>query len=157
MLKRISDLTPIIINKVGTEGKRGERGKDGITTIVEKIVELPSAPGEPGKDGIAPEHEVVGGRLRFKNPDGSWGKWLEPRATGGGGGGASTVAYYPVRQAVYRIAKASIIEGNNIIGVDYAGDVIIYLPDSIEPTMLFSIKDESNNAGTYNITITTET
>lgn len=30
-----------------------------------------------GKDGIPPEHQWDGTRLRFKNPNGSWGSWVD--------------------------------------------------------------------------------
>ena len=43
------------------DGKRGEQGKDG----------------KDGKDGKAPEHEWKDTSLRFKNPDGTWGKFVD--------------------------------------------------------------------------------
>lgn len=65
----------------GRDGVDGTPGRDGIDGV-------DGLPGEPGK---APEHEIVGDRIRFKNPDGSWGKWIDfgPAARGqvGGGGG----------------------------------------------------------------------
>lgn len=30
-----------------------------------------------GKDGLSPEHEWDGPKLRFKNPNGSWGEWMD--------------------------------------------------------------------------------
>ncbi|MFA7030282.1 MAG: hypothetical protein WC179_08415, partial [Candidatus Cloacimonadaceae bacterium] len=30
-----------------------------------------------GKDGLSPEHQWDGPRLRFKNPNGSWGEWMD--------------------------------------------------------------------------------
>ena len=35
------------------------------------------------EDGRAPEHEIRGTDLRFRNPDGSWGEWLKFRIIGG--------------------------------------------------------------------------
>ena len=43
----------------------------------------------------------------------------------------------------------------NIFGVNYAGDVTIYLPHNPDPEMIIIINDESGNAGSNNITVTT--
>lgn len=45
-------------NRVGPQGLQGERGKQG-------------------KPGPAPEHEWNGTKLRFQNPDGSWGDFVD--------------------------------------------------------------------------------
>jgi len=78
-LKRVSNTKPIIIQ--GKPGDRGKPGKDGVTTTITKTV---IEPGKPGKAGQPPEHEVRNGEIRFKHPDGKWGKWM---SLGGGGGG----------------------------------------------------------------------
>jgi hypothetical protein len=44
-------------NRVGPEGPKGPKGSKG-------------------NDGSAPEHEWSGTSLRFKNPDDSWGPWV---------------------------------------------------------------------------------
>lgn len=63
----------------GTEGKPGLDGRDG-------------KDGKDGKPGNAPEHQVEGYRVRFKNPDGSWGAWIEaPKGDRGKSGGVVTV------------------------------------------------------------------
>lgn len=33
--------------------------------------------------GLPPEHEIEGSALRFKNPDGSWGEWITIGVDGG--------------------------------------------------------------------------
>lgn len=41
-----------------------------------------------GKDGNAPAHEWDGAKLRFRNPDGTWGKWVNLRGKKGEKGSA---------------------------------------------------------------------
>ena len=64
----------------GREGLPGKDGKDGQNGANGKN-------GQDGAPGPAPEHEVSGNSVRFKNPDGTWGKWLEFGGRAGGGGG----------------------------------------------------------------------
>lgn len=57
----------------GEPGPKGDKGLDG-------LMGLPGPIGPPGKEGAPgkpPEHEIVGQKIRFKQPDGNWGKWLE--------------------------------------------------------------------------------
>jgi hypothetical protein len=63
----------------GPEGPRGPQGERGLT----------------GPMGPIPDHQWDGSRLRFEEPDGSWGKYMDLRgpagstgASAGGGGGA---------------------------------------------------------------------
>lgn len=70
----------------GKDGKDGEDGKRGLRGLK----------GEPGSDGLRgdtgpmPDHQWDGTRLRFEQPDGTWGKFVDlrglPGASGGGGG-----------------------------------------------------------------------
>jgi hypothetical protein len=59
---------------VGPEGPRGEEGP----------------PGPQGDAGPPPEHQWDGTKLRFRHPDGQWGRWVDLRGlvgeTGAGGG-----------------------------------------------------------------------
>jgi len=32
--------------------------------------------GMPGKDGKTPQHQIDGHKIRFENPDGTWGQWI---------------------------------------------------------------------------------
>ena len=143
------------LNKPVVPAKDGKDGKDGITTVVKETVNVP-VKGDKGADGSTPEHEVRNGEVRFKNPDGTWGKWIEVQPSSGGGGLAAAVNYVKIEQARYLVNRGALIEGHNIFGVDYPGDVEIILPQGISKNILMSFKDESNNAGTNNITITTE-
>ena len=74
----------------GKDGAKGDKGKDGkdapdLKTILDKVKPLlPKAAsngrdGSDGEDGSSPDHELDKKRLRirFKNPDGTWGDWLE--------------------------------------------------------------------------------
>ncbi len=143
------------LNIPTVQGKDGKDGKDGVTTKVTETINIP-VEGKAGVDGTAPEHEVRNGEVRFKNPDGTWGKWIEVQPSTGGGGLAAAVNYVKIEQARYLVNRGALIEGHNIFGVDYPGDVEIILPQGISKNILMSFKDESNNAGTNNITITTE-
>lgn len=145
-----------IILKQIIEGKRGLPGKDGITTTVEKVVHVQEE-GKAGETGATPEHEVRNGEIRFKHPDNTWGEWItvQPSSTGGGGG-SEAVRYTPVQAANFTINRNSLIVGTNIFGVNFAGDVEIILPSGIDKNIIIVVKDESNDASTNNITITTE-
>jgi len=64
----------------GPRGADGARGRDG----------LDGAPGSP------PEHEWSGTKLRFRQPSGAWGPWVDLQGKGSGdtviyGGGGGTV------------------------------------------------------------------
>lgn len=151
-LHRVSSTSPIIINKVG---QPGEKGKDGITTVITETVTVVEE-GVPGKDGAVPEHQVRNGEIRFRNPDGSWGEWIQVQPARAGGGPETYNTYRLVEQANFTIQRQSLTLGMNIIGVNFNGDVTIILPNGIDKRIVIAIKDESNNAGTNNITVTTE-
>jgi len=155
-LKRVAPGTAIIINK---EGTRGKPGKDGITTVITETVTVVQE-GKPGEMGSVPRHQVSRGEIRFENPDGTWGDWItvQPQQRNPGGGGVdSHNTYTKVEQALFRVRAASLLFGHNVFGVNFAGDVTIILPDGIDKRALVTVKDESDNAGTFNITVTTET
>lgn len=155
-LRRVGTGTPLIIERPGLPGRDG---KDGVTKVITETITKVEAgiPGAKGEQGATPEHEVRNGEIRFKNPDGTWGKWVVAPRGNSGGGAISHNTYTNVTQAVYRVRKQSLLLGHNIFGVNYAGDVTIYLPDGIDPRAIIVVNDESNNAGTFNITVTTET
>jgi hypothetical protein len=94
--KRISDALTTAENAaaiaagVNALGERLGAAVDVLTDKVNAVKDgkdgAPGKPGKPGKDGErgpagpVPEHEVSGHKIRFKNPDGKWGAWLEPPA-----------------------------------------------------------------------------
>ena len=139
----------------GKDGKDGQNGKDGITTLVKETINVP-AEGKAGADGTAPEHEVRNGEVRFKNPDGTWGKWIEVQPSASGGGLAAAVNYVQIAQARFVMNRGSLIEGMNIFGVNFPGEVDVILPNGISKNIIIVINDESNDASTNNIIITTE-
>lgn len=153
--KLIKSFTPAPNSTNGVDGKDGKDGKDGITTIVKETINVPAV-GKAGADGTTPEHEVRNGEIRFKNPDGTWGKWIEVQPHAGGGGLAEAVNYTHVEQARFLVNRGSLITGTNIFGVNFAGAVEIILPSGIDKNIIIVVKDESNNASINNITITTE-
>lgn len=56
----------------GDRGERGERGADGV-----------GIQGEKGEKGDKPAHEWEGTKLRFENPDGTWGQWVDLKGKDG--------------------------------------------------------------------------
>ncbi len=156
-LRRIGD-APIIIKKIieGTPGPRGLPGENGITTVVTETITKDGIPGKDGMPGEGPVHQTRNGEVRFMSPDGTWGEWITVSTGAGGGGPDSYNKYTSIQQANFRIQRQSLTLGTNIFGVDFNGDVEIILPNGIDKRILIVIKDESNNAGTNNITVTTE-
>lgn len=79
----------------------GEKLSNAVDQLTQKVNAVKDgkdgAPGQPGKAGKAgergpagptPEHEVSGSKIRFKQPDGKWGKWVEaPQGDPGKDGG----------------------------------------------------------------------
>lgn len=76
----------------GEPGKAGKPGKDAplvnenkiITEVVSKIPKpkngepgKPGEPGDKGEPGKTPNHEIDSYKLRFENPDGTWGEWID--------------------------------------------------------------------------------
>lgn len=63
--------------KDGANGVDGKDGRDGVDGLPGKdgIDGKDGQRGEDGQAGPMPRHEVKGRRVRFENPDGSWGSW----------------------------------------------------------------------------------
>lgn len=128
----------------GLQGPQGPSGKDGLVG--------PRGPqGPQGPQGETPAHEISGNLIRFKQSDGTWGKWLH---LGGGssGGIPFLVQYVAITENEYQITRESLVWGYNIFGVRYNGNITIYLPLSVDTAQLLTFKDE---LGTANITLTT--
>lgn len=104
--------------KDGIAGPRGERGPVGAAGRDGVGIQGPK--GQKGDTGPAPDHEWRGTELRFRNPDGSWGKWVDLKgqpgrdgrksvivgsgssssgggSTGGGTGGSTVGGFIPTR------------------------------------------------------------
>lgn len=83
----------------GDEGEQGEQGEQGVPGDVGGVgppgvqgrqVVGPRGPkGDTGETGLAPDHEWQETKLRFRNPDGSWGRRVNLQGSTGGRGGTS--------------------------------------------------------------------
>ena len=62
--------------KDGRDGRPGRDGRDGQDGTA-------GHDGKDGKDGEMPEHEWEGSRIRFMQPDGEWGAWVDLRGAQG--------------------------------------------------------------------------
>lgn len=65
----------------GPEGKPGPRGEKGDPGPEGKQGPI----GETGPAGLPPEHEINGRKIRFRNPNGTWGEWISLSVIFGGG------------------------------------------------------------------------
>lgn len=119
----------------GEKGEEGRAGKDGRNGIDGKN-------GKDGKQGEAPEHEWDDTKLRFKNPDGTWGEKVDLKGRDGVGGGG--VTNLRIQQAFKQILKTEsptgAIDGVNltytlsqpifaIFSMSINGEVIAQLPN----------------------------
>jgi len=126
-----------------------------------KIIEGPMGPS--GKDGSTPQIDalMVAELLKrdplfkeeLKGEKGEKGEDAQKQL--GGGGAPKQFRYNKVRTATYIIKASSLVQGMNIFGVDYDGDVTITLPNNITSDRLIVVNDESGNAGANNITVQT--
>lgn len=80
--------TDFLADLVGPAGDPGPQGE-------------PGPQGDPGETGPAPSHEWQGTSLRFANPDGTWGNYVDlqgPQGEAGtGGGGTITIDDTPTK------------------------------------------------------------
>ena len=112
----------------GADGKRGPKGEKG-------------EPGKQGDPGPAPQHEVSGSKIRFKNPDGSWGKWLKApkgekgadgqnggtviiRGAGGGSGSASLGDLLPGNASIEPVGVA-VVQGGQWVNLPWSAFVSV--------------------------------
>jgi hypothetical protein len=77
-LEKVSqhDLLRILLAREEYKGPRGERGESGLIGATGDKGDKGDK-GEQGEQGLAPAHEWLGTKLRFANPDGTWGEWVE--------------------------------------------------------------------------------
>ena len=108
---------------ISLPGINGINGRDGINGL----------DGSAGLDGMIPNHEWKGESLRFQNPDGSWGKWVDLRGARGstGGGGGSTTASSSEVLMLSSYTDTTIGDGTATLLVDASGGVrLITLPSA---------------------------
>lgn len=87
-------------NRTGPQGPAGQQGPQGSV----------------GPSGPAPEHEWDGTKLRFKNPNGSWGPWIDlkgPKGEKGKDGkrgppGRDGISHAGSSQVILKIASENI-------------------------------------------------
>lgn len=58
-----------------------------IARIKVELKDLSRGPGRRGPRGPIPDHEWEDTSIRFQNPDGSWGEWVDLKGAPGGGNG----------------------------------------------------------------------
>ena len=82
--------------KVGPPGPEGVRGPKGLLGLPgpqgRQIVGPPGPPGpkgDAGATGLAPAHEWEGSKIRFRNPDNSWGRRVNVKGDTGGRGASA--------------------------------------------------------------------
>lgn len=66
----------------GENGKPGEKGEPG-----ESIIGASGKQGVPGEQGLTPGHVWNGTKLKFENPDGTWGREVDLQGVAGANGG----------------------------------------------------------------------
>lgn len=150
----------------GVPGKDGQDGKDApsleeIRRLIPKPIQgLQGLSGLQGPQGpIGPKGED-GKDIDLGEVKDFVEKLLErskPTQQKGIGGGGSPVKYITtITSSEYRINSNELQAGTNIFGVNFAGDVTVYLPAPHErlKEKIIVINDESGLAGTNNITVT---
>jgi len=76
----------------GPRGREGARGPQGIQGVMGHT----GPPGPKGDDGDTPDHQVKGNEIRFRKPDGEWGRWIRLGTGSGGGGGGGSGSSLPI-------------------------------------------------------------
>lgn len=109
------------------------------------LKKLKREPGPRGRRGPAPDHEWEGTSLRFKNPDDTWGEWVDlqgmPGVGGGGfGGGPAGIGIFGIT-ANGTSGPASISPGGILNIPQYTGGAGTTLSD-IDPTS--GVVDDTN-------------
>ena len=136
--KKKKEKAPITL-VTGARGTAGRDGKDGVTTVIHKT-ELP-----PDTFMTKDEWEERIKKLEARTSQGPSAPYVSIK---------HPVHYYAVTTATYNLHRDSLKAGITILGVNFAGDVEITIPVPKKEHILY-INDESGNAGTNNITVTT--
>lgn len=146
-VKPVGRLTPVVLRKEVVEVER----------VVERAVPLVTTPPTPTIDYTAIINSLKADPNFLEKIKGEKGERGQAGLGAGGGEGASqqkpAVNYIPVRASSYTVDKNKLIEGHNIIGVNYNGAVTIFLPKKLHSFCTITVNDESGNASTNNITI----
>lgn len=110
--------------KDGKNGKDGEDGEDGAPGL-DGERGLQGKPGKPGEQGRPPKHEWHGTKLRFENPDGTWGKWVD--LGGGSTSGQMFGAVFDINSLVVESPTGAIDDVNTTYRVSRPINKVISL------------------------------
>lgn len=126
----------------GPQGLSGQDGRDGVTEIRHTYEPLP--------DNIVKEDSLEDLRKDLESV-----KRRQKYSISGGSNSGEGIKYVSITAAEYKISKNELLHnGITIFGVNYAGAVSITMPQPKKNQMVY-INDESGNAGSNNITVTT--
>lgn len=122
----------------GVDGRDGRDGQDGVGIVSALIqndelifnlsdgrqLNVGNVKGPEGEPGQPPKHEWKETKLRFQNPDGSWGKWVDLKGPAGkdgrsSGGGASVVKQVGSNLAV---SSQGVEISQNVTAINFTGD-----------------------------------
>jgi len=145
------------IGPVGPTGPQGPEGKQG-----------PAGPlgpqGLSGPIGALPRHKWEGTSLSFEIAPDQWADPVDLKGEPGRDGTSNAIGgsvLKPVRQITvegfdFKIKPSWLLPGINIIRVtDTSSPVTVRIPQYVDQHTLIYINDESGNADSNNITITT--
>jgi len=163
---RVDELTSLVNQVVGSNirhGERGEQGSIGSTGLTGKQG-VSGARGVDGKDGVTevihsfeplPEDVVKKDTLEEVRRDLESVKRSQRHSIGAGSNSGEGVKYVNISVAEYKISKSELLRnGITIFGVNYPGAVSITVPQPKKNQIVY-INDESGNADSNNITVTT--
>lgn len=117
--------------KDGKDGAKGETGKQG-------------PKGEAGEKGDTPKHQWSGTSIRFEQPDGTWGQWvdlrgpagLNGRGKGGNGiiSGGHALEGLPISDDTYTTPDRIALKQNGVWVQMAWADFAAFLGGSVAPT-----------------------
>ena len=152
------------VGEQGAQGERGEQGEQGEQGIqgVEGIEGpegdiglqgVEGVQGEIGEKGLAPKHEWKGTLLRFEEPDGEWGDFVDligpkPMFGGGGrGGGGGTWGSITGTLSDQTDLQTALDGKFNTTGGTLTGSILA--PDGTPATPSYSFANFPNMGWTY--------
>lgn len=120
----------------GVDYRDGEDGETPVKGVDYKDGEPGKTPKKhadyfDGKPGKPPGHEWDGTKLRFQNPDGTWGPWVDLKGKGGDKG------YTPKKGVDYDDGEPG---KTPVKGEDYRDGEDAKLPESVTMTVITDVK-----------------
>lgn len=131
-----------------------EEQKTSQPSLVEAVVKQVAETTKPPSMFVQPEPPTVGRDIqdiqrKLKLLEG----WVSKIAMTGPGGGAGSVDQLDHKTQVVVSDSYTVKRHDYYIGVDYPGNVAVYLPTTVNNGRVLVIKDESGNAAHYPITV----